>query len=411
MIYDLINIGGGAAGFFTAIQLAERKPGSKILILEKSNKVLSKLKVSGGGRCNVTHACFIPQEMVEHYPRGKKELLGPFHQFLCGDMMEWLGENGVETKIEEDGRIFPLSNNSQSIIDCFLNKCQKNDIEVKLSESLLDFEKGEDLFMIKTQNRSYQAKNIMMATGSTPSMWKLLAKKGFDIIDPVPSLFTFNIKSPLLKDLMGLSVPMAEVMIEGLPYSDSGPLLITHWGLSGPAILKLSSWAARELHSKNYDFSIRVNWINQERKTVLEKINSIRSEKGNSGLKKNLICDLPKRLWERMLEQVSIRSKNYGDLSNLDIESLCDILCSCELSVKGKSTFKEEFVTCGGVDTKEINFKSMESKRIPGLYFAGEVINVDAITGGFNFQAAWTESFIAAKNMANNQFLQRSNEI
>jgi predicted Rossmann fold flavoprotein len=399
-MYDLAVIGGGAAGFFTAIQLAERNPGARIIILEKSNKVLSKVRISGGGRCNVTHACFIPQEMVDHYPRGHKELLGPFHRFLCGDMMAWLSEHGVETKIEADGRVFPTSDSSQSIIDCFEGLCEKYKVEINLSSAVKSLSPQEDYWSIETNTEKVDARCVMMATGSTPSMWSVLAHMGYQIIEPVPSLFTFNISHRLLEELPGLSMPEAEVRIKGSKHVASGPLLITHWGLSGPAILKLSAWAARELNECAYDFEIQIDWLGLGTDYVRDGIEHERAKNGKRMVKKYPLFGIPRRLWERFCYMAKVRDLNFASLSSSHIEGLIKVIASCTLPVKGKSTFKDEFVTCGGVDLKQIDFKSMQSRKHDGLYMAGEVINIDAVTGGFNFQAAWTEAFIAAEHIA-----------
>jgi len=401
MKYDLIVIGGGAAGFFSAIQTAERNPNAEILILEKSQKTLSKVKISGGGRCNVTHSCFDPKEMTSYYPRGYKELRGPFHRFLCGDMMGWLEDNGVETKIEDDGRVFPISNSSQTIINCFEENCQKHNIEIKLGNGVTSLQFENDFWCVKTKEINYQAASIILATGSTPSVWKMLGKMGHNIIPPVPSLFTFNIHHPLIKPLPGISVPTANVKILGTKYEDNGPLLITHWGLSGPAILKLSAWAARELHEKDYKFEIEINWLNESEEGIRENLTAIRKESGSRLLRNFQLVYFPKRLWQGMLEQLKLTEKNYASLTKNEIEALIGLLIKCKFSVIGKSTFKDEFVTCGGIDTKEVNFKTMESKLHPKLFFAGEVLNIDAVTGGFNFQAAWTTSFIAAEEISN----------
>ena len=400
LMYDLIVIGGGAAGFFTAIQLAEKRPDSSILIIEKSNKVLAKVKVSGGGRCNVTHACFIPDEMVEHYPRGQKELLGPFTRFLCGDMMAWLSEHGVETTIEADNRVFPVSDSSQTIIDCFMRCCSEHRIAIHLQEGLESLNRRDDIWHVKTSKESYQSKAVMMATGSTPSVWKMLSNMGIEIIEPVPSLFTFNIKHKLLNELQGLSMPDASVHILGTGFQASGPLLITHWGLSGPAILKLSAWAARELFACNYNFKIQVNWLGLDESIVRESIEEQRKQHGKRMAKNYPLFGIPRRLWERFAYIAILREDNYGSLNAAQIDALIEALCACVMEVKGKSTFKEEFVTCGGVERKQIDFKTMQCKSHPGLYMAGEVLDIDAITGGFNFQAAWTEAFIAAEDMA-----------
>ena len=400
--YDLICVGGGAAGFFTALQRAEHSHSpTRILILEKSNGVLGKVKVSGGGRCNVTHACFDPQEMVTFYPRGNKELLGPFHQFLCGDMMGWLDDHGVPTHIEEDGRIFPTSNNSQTIIDCFQEQVRLHGIKVKTGEGLQTLKQDDTGWIIKTNKGTYRSKNVMMATGSSPKIWGYLETLGLPIIPPVPSLFTFNIQHALIDGLPGLSVPNATVRIVDTAYEESGPLLITHWGLSGPAVLKLSSRAARELHGNGYNFKISVSWIEEEGDIVKRELARLRKTSGGSLVVKNALFGLPKRLWERICHRAGIGPEKYGDLNTKKLEALETLMTDCVFTVNGKSTFKEEFVTAGGVDTKAINFKTMEAKNFPGLYFAGEVLNIDALTGGFNFQAAWTESYIAAKGMTN----------
>ncbi len=400
MMYDLIVIGGGAAGYFGAIQYAEKVPKANILILERSSDVLRKVKISGGGRCNVTHACFDPAEMISNYPRGNKELLGPFHKFLCGDMMSWLSEHGVETKIEDDGRTFPTSNSSESIIDCFTNLCHQYQVITNKSCAVLSLRQKNDHWEIKTFYENYAAISILIATGSSPAAWEILKSLGHKIVSPVPSLFTFNIKSSLIKDLPGVSVPRAAVKIKGQKFNSEGPLLITHWGLSGPAILKLSAWAARVLNESNYQFEIEVNWLAKEREAVIQEIQYIRKSQGKRAILKLPLFNIPKRLWQKMINELHLAKTNFADLKSFQIDALANITCRCEFKVVGKSTFKDEFVTCGGVDTREINFKTMESKLHRNLYFAGEVINIDAVTGGFNFQAAWTTAYIAAGSIA-----------
>jgi len=397
--FDLIVIGGGAAGFFCAIQCAERQPKLRICILEKSNKILSKVKVSGGGRCNVTHACFDPKEMVENYPRGKKELLGPFHKFLCGDMMAWLSDQGVETHIESDGRVFPESNKSQQIIDCFIKLCDQYKIEIRKQSGVDSIIRVGENWDVKTKTEVINAPAVMCTTGSSPAAWKMLGKLGHHIISPVPSLFTFNIKSSLIGDLPGISVPTAIVRIDNMRFEETGPLLITHWGLSGPAILKLSARAARQLFDTDYNFQILVNWVGINKQPIIDEIRALKKSNGKNLLSNNPLYQIPKRLWLSMLGHVQLLKKNYADLSKKDINNLGDVISECRFNVDGKSTFKDEFVTCGGVDTKEVNFKSMESKLHPGLFFAGEVLNIDAVTGGFNFQAAWTGAYIAAETI------------
>jgi len=401
MQYDLIVVGGGAAGFFCAIQSAILNPSLKIVILEKSAQVLGKVKISGGGRCNVTHACFEPQEMVLNYPRGHKELLGPFHQFLCGDMMGWLEEHDVPTKIEEDGRVFPISNSSQTIIDCFLKLCQQYKIEIKTKCGVTSISRLKNSWEVKGKDNSYMANKLLIATGSSIAIWKMLQKIGYQLIDPVPSLFTFNSKHPLLKNLPGVSVPQALVHINQTRFDESGPLLITHWGLSGPAILKLSAWAARELFDKKYRFEITVNWSGLPKETILETLEITRKKNGKKQVSNLPLADLPKRLWLRMLQLCSIpNSLNYASLNSRQIEKLVNIICQSMIDIDGKSTFKDEFVTAGGLDCKQVNFKTMQSKLHPNLYFAGEVLNIDAVTGGYNFQAAWTTAYLAAKDIA-----------
>ncbi len=396
MIYDLIVIGGGAAGFFGAIRSAERNPQIKILILEKSNEVLSKVRVSGGGRCNVTHACFDPSEMVTNFPRGNKELRGPFHRFLCGDMMDWLSAHRVETKIEEDGRVFPRSDTSESIIKCFVDLCRQYQIEIKTRCGVSSIEAKEGHWNLETSVETFVCRNVLVASGSSPAIWKLCKGLGHRIIDPVPSLFTFKIKDPLIDGLAGISVPYAEVVIKGQKFHETGPLLITHWGLSGPSILKLSAWAARALHEINYQFSIQVNWTGEDRETVFQEIQRLRQIHGKRTLLNHVLYKIPKRLWQRMIHILKLDTSIFADLKSAQMDALVKMICQCEFNVTGKSTFKDEFVTCGGIDTKEINFKSMESKLLPGLYFAGEILNIDAVTGGFNFQAAWTTAYLAA---------------
>jgi len=383
--YDLVVIGGGAAGFFCAIQCAERNPRMRILILEKSREILSKVH---------------PQEMVEHYPRGKKELLGPFHRFLCGDMMQWLSDHGVETKIEEDGRVFPVSDNSETIIRCFLSLCNKHEISISTSAAVDSLSKMTDSWIINSATENIHASRVLIASGSSPGTWKMIETLGHRIIEPVPSLFTLNIVHPLLNDLAGVSMENAIVSIKGTSISQQGPILITHWGLSGPSILKLSAWGARYLQENSYQAVILVNWINIDPAEVLAQVEMLRKTQGYRKLISPPLFNVPKRLWQRMLELLNIHTLNVADLQTTQINQLVEILTACPLTVKGKSVNKEEFVTCGGVDTAEINFKTMESRLLPGLYFAGEALNIDAVTGGFNFQAAWTEAYIAAEAIA-----------
>jgi predicted Rossmann fold flavoprotein len=398
MVYDYLVIGGGAAGYFSALRFAELNPGARVLILEKGKQVLSKVRISGGGRCNVTHACFEPRELCKHYPRGERELLGPFHRFMTGDVMEWLSERGVETKIEEDLRVFPVSDQSQSIIDCFESERERLGIELAFDgmEELIESDEHIDVL---GQKSNYRTKALLVATGSSPKAWKSLKQFGVQCIPPVPSLFTFNIKHPLLKDLPGTVFQEASVSIEGSKLNEFGPVLITHWGLSGPAILRLSAWGAIELAQKQHRFDIQVNWISEKEEAVLDELKSTRNHPDFSGKRTQSkpLFQLTKKFWSALLLDLQLHDLEWGNISNKQLQKLVGALCRQRFKVEGKSTFKDEFVTAGGVDLKQINFKTMALKSYPRIFFAGEVLNIDAITGGFNFQAAWTTSWIAAE--------------
>lgn len=396
--YDILIVGGGAAGFFTAINIAENNPKLKIAILERGKEVLTKVKISGGGRCNVTHACFIPNELVKFYPRGERELKGPFHQFCSGDTIEWFERHGVELKIEEDGRMFPISDSSQTIIDCFLSATKKLGIEVLIGQSVQSIFKGDNYWKVETNQQSFKCSKLVMTTGSNPKMWEMMTSLGHSIIEPVPSLFTFNIKDVRIKDLMGVSA-FASVKVKDTKLKASGPLLITHWGMSGPGILRLSAWGARELAAKNYNFTLQVNWLHEvDFESALETLKDLKEGNAKKLVLKFCPFDFPKRLWESLLTASGISADiKWADVSKKQLTDLTNQLTNGQFQVNGKSTFKEEFVTAGGIDLKEINFKTMESKLHENLYFAGEILNIDAITGGFNFQNAWTGGFLAAK--------------
>ncbi len=399
--FDILIVGGGAAGFFSAINIVERNPKLKVAILERGKEVLSKVRVSGGGRCNVTHACFEPNELVKYYPRGEKELRGPFHQFCSGDTIEWFEKHGVELKIEDDGRMFPVSNSSQTIIDCFLTASHKLGITILTGQSVQSIFKKDNCWKIETQTENYLAEKLILATGSNPKIWDMLHTFGHAIITPVPSLFTFNIKDPRIKELPGIATQVS-VKVIGSKLESTGPLLITHWGMSGPAILKLSAWGARILHDKNYQFAIEVNWLNdidsEEAETLLKEL---KQEHAKKTVAKKSPLEIQNRLWESLVLASGIGAETkWADLSKIQLHNLANQLTKSIFQVNGKSTFKEEFVTAGGIDLKEINFKTMESKIHPNLYFAGEIVNIDAITGGFNFQNAWTSGFIVANAIA-----------
>lgn len=403
--FDIIIVGGGAAGFFTAINIVENNPKLKVAILERGKTVLEKVRISGGGRCNVTHACFVPNDLVKFYPRGEKELRGPFHQFCSGDTIEWFEKHGVELKIEEDGRMFPISDSSQTIIDCFLSATQKLGIQVLTGQSVQSIfhsEVSEDHFWkVETNHETFVCQKLVMATGSNPKIWELLSSLDHSIVSPVPSLFTFNIKDNRIKDLMGVSA-FANVKVKGSKLEANGPLLITHWGMSGPGILRLSAWGARELFDRNYQFTIQVNWLNDaSSEETLEKLKELKLEHAKKAVSKKSPFEFPNRLWESLVFASGIESETkWADLSKKQLTDLADQLTNGEFQVNGKSTFKEEFVTAGGIDLREINFKTMESKLHKNLFFAGEIVNIDAITGGFNFQNAWTSGFILAQTIA-----------
>ena len=401
-------IGGGAAGFFGAINAAQLNPSLRILILEKTSKLLSKVKVSGGGRCNVTHACFEPTPLSQHYPRGQRELKKLFRVFQVKDTVAWFAKLGVAVKSEEDGRMFPVTDNSQTIIDCFLKQAEIFKIEIKTNCGVEDISRYKDLFRIHTADKGeVNSKKVLVAMGghSQSHAYDWLRKSGHVIIPAIPSLFTFNDSEKKFIDLMGVSVPNAEVRIAGSKYTQRGPVLITHWGLSGPAVIKLSAWAAEYLHQLKYEFTALVNWTGTlSEENLRNELNEQRTKNGRRKILAHPLFGLPQRLWDRLVALAEIgEMKTWAEGSNKDINRLIEFVIRCPFPIRGKTTFKEEFVTCGGVDLKEINLNTMESKKFPGLYFAGEVLNMDGETGGFNFQAAWTTAFVAAKAICESQ--------
>jgi predicted Rossmann fold flavoprotein len=398
--YDIIIVGGGAAGFFTAINIVENNAKLKVAILERGKTVLEKVRISGGGRCNVTHACFVPNDLVKFYPRGEKELRGPFHQFCSGDTIEWFEKHGVELKIEDDGRMFPTSDSSQTIIDCFLGLTHKLKIDVLTGQSVQSLFRGDQYWKVETNHDSFSCQKIVMTTGSNPKIWELLESMNHTIIPPVPSLFTFNIKDNRIKDLMGVSA-FANVKVKGTKLEASGPLLITHWGMSGPGILRLSAWGAIILGEKKYQFVIEINWLNDVTfDQAMETLKELKQEHAKKVVSKKSPFDFPNRLWESLVLASAIDTETkWADLTKMQLTNLANQLTNGQFQVNGKSTFKEEFVTAGGIDLREINFKTMESKLHENLFFAGEIVNIDAITGGFNFQNAWTSGFVAANSI------------
>ncbi len=403
--FDLTVIGGGAAGFFGAINAAQQNPKLKILLLEKSTKLLSKVKVSGGGRCNVTHHCFEPTPLSQHYPRGQKELKKLFRAFDAKKTVAWFERLGVHLKTEDDGRMFPITDDSQTIIDCFLNEAKRFSIQIETSCGVEEFVQEKNRFLLHTSNeQTYQSKKVLIAMGGHPqaSAYQWIEQLGHTITPLIPSLFTFNDSEKKFKDLMGIAVADAEVKIAGTKFLERGSVLITHWGLSGPAVIKLSAWTAEYLHQEKYTFTALVNWTGKlgedELRTLLQQH---KAKHGKQKIISNPFFGLPLRLWERLVELAEIDSvKIWGEASNKDINKLIEFLIRCPFAIKGKTTFKEEFVTCGGVDLKEIDLETMQSKKMPGLYFAGEVLNLDGETGGFNFQAAWTTAYLAALSIS-----------
>lgn len=398
-------IGGGAAGYFCAVNAAKRMGAVQVMILEKSGKTLGKVKVSGGGRCNVTHHQLSIPELIKNYPRGKNFLKKELFQFGPAQTMEWFAANGVQLKTEKDGRVFPVSNQSQSIIDCLESEVKKYGVSVRLHSAVENISKASEKWLLKLQGdpQPILADYVCIACGGFPKMqqFEWLARLGHRIIPPVPSLFTFNLGKHPVTELMGVSVDHATIRINGTKLSATGPLLITHWGLSGPAVLRLSAWGAVELAANQYQFTIQVNWLgDQHEQSLRESWNAIREQQGGLSMNDKNPFQLPKRLWAYLLESSGIDSafiwsRLPGKLQN----KLIQRLVSDTYSVSGKTTFKEEFVTCGGIDLAEVNPFTMESRLHPHLYFAGEILNIDGITGGFNFQHAWASGWIVAKDI------------
>lgn len=409
-VYDWVSIGGGAAGFFGAIQFAEAfrsssKREAKILILEASSKILSKLKISGGGRCNVTHHCFDISKLVSNYPRGQRELVSVFSKFSPKDCVEWFEKRGVPLKTESDGRIFPKSDRSESIIHCLDTQRKNLGIELRTKAPLKGLSREEEIFSLKIgDDDPIQARRILFATGSNPKVWQLLKNFGFQLVDPVPSLFSFNIEDARLQGLSGRSFKKVRVTNrrEKKKLQSEGPMLITHWGLSGPAVLKFSSLYARELHDSGYKGQIEINFMPDKNGEELRNwLKSHQEKNKNKKLKNSNPLAFPEAYWENLLQLLNWDpDKNWEHFSKKDFSRLIEEIESARFELQGKTTNKEEFVTAGGVELKEVDFRRMESKDIAGIYFAGEVLNIDGVTGGFNFQAAWSTSFVAAQSAA-----------
>lgn len=398
--FDFVVIGGGAAGYFAAINAAEKFPDLKIAILEKNREVLQKVKVSGGGRCNVTNACFEPKELIENYPRGNEFLLEPFQRFGSREVFSWFEKRGVHLKKEKDGRVFPESNSSQTIIDCFLYESKP--VKLFTSERVeIIVKKGSFWEVTTNTQKTFTVKKLLIATGSDKRIWEILTELNFKIAPQAPSLFTFNIKDEKLNELQGVSFPNAIVKILNSEFNQSGPLLITHWGLSGPAVLKLSAWAALELKKKDYLFTISVNWLPEYSKDmVLSEFRANLETNSKKSVLANPMFGTTTRFWKYTCEKSGISEhQKWAETGKKHFQVLADNLLSDRFEVNGKSTFKEEFVTAGGIELSEIDSKTFGSKKHENLYFAGEILNIDAVTGGFNFQAAWTGGWHVAQSL------------
>lgn len=406
--HRLLIVGGGAAGFFCAINAAIFSPELEVVLLEKSSKFLAKVAISGGGRCNVTQACSSISEMIKAYPRGSRFLKKAFHQFFTNDTIKWFEERGVPLKAEDDGRVFPRSDSSSSIVNCLLQEARKAGVSLQLNRAVISIEKKENQFLLRLKGEeNFSADYVCIACGGFPKkeQFSWLAALDLKIVPPVPSLFSFNMPGHSIKSLMGVSVAEVEILIKGSRLKSDGPVLITHWGLSGPAVLKLSAMAARELADTKYHFSIKVNWLPEFHEEQLRQFFiSYRNEKGASKIGGRNPFGLPSRLWLFLLEETGIdTTANWAELPAKQQNVLATKLTGYEMEVKGKTTYKEEFVTAGGVNLEEIEVQNMEVKKHPGLFFAGEILDIDGVTGGYNFQNAWTTGFVAACGIKNRE--------
>ncbi|MGK7924940.1 MAG: NAD(P)/FAD-dependent oxidoreductase [Spirulina sp.] len=409
----MIVIGGGAAGFFGAVTAARSYPDARAIVLEAGRQPLAKVRISGGGRCNVTHHCFDPVGLVKHYPRGGKALLGAFSRFQPRDAIAWFASRGVALKTEADGRIFPVSDRSETIIDCLLAEAQKQGVEVRTRSPVKSLGRSAEEFIVTLKTGEIlRADRVLVATGSNLLGYRWAKQLGHAIVTPIPSLFTFKIPDARLQDLAGISVDRVRVRLlhEGKPkLEQTGALLITHWGLSGPAILKLSAWGARILWEHRYRLSLLINWLPDENaETLREKFLQMKSAHPKGKIFNYCPVSLPKRLWQRLLASAGISPmKVWAEISKKELNRAIAELVSGRYTIQGKNAFKEEFVTCGGVSLKEVNFKTMESQKCPGLYFAGEILDIDGITGGFNFQSAWTTGWLAGVSMGKSEVGER----
>lgn len=396
-------VGGGAAGFFGAIACAQANSENRVILIEKARQVLAKVRVSGGGRCNVTHACFEPSQLIQNYPRGGKELRGAFSRFQPRDTIQWFESRGVPLKTEADGRMFPVTDSSETIIDCLMRQLRTSGVELWTEKALIGCAKTADGFVLELSGgETLACQRLLIATGGAAKTYQVAASLGHTIVPPVPSLFTFNIPDSPLHALAGISVPHVRLSIENTPLEQSGPLLITHWGVSGPAVLKLSAWGARILHDRGYVATLHVDWLPEYTAEMLKQV--LADQRAQSPAKQvstETPFPLPKNLWKALLDTAKIpHETRWAAFSKHQLNELVRVLHAGSFQIQGKSAYKDEFVTCGGVKLQEVNFKTMESRLCPGLYFAGEILDIDGVTGGFNFQNAWTTSWLAAQAMS-----------
>ncbi|MBW4452109.1 MAG: NAD(P)/FAD-dependent oxidoreductase [Nostoc indistinguendum CM1-VF10] len=406
---QIVVIGGGAAGFFGAIACAKANPDAEVTLLEASRQPLAKVLISGGGRCNVTHACFEPEELVQNYPRGAKALRGALTRFGPQETVAWFAAGGVYLKTEADGRMFPVTNSSETIVECLIKAVAKSGVKLRIGThvtSVTAADKGFDILL--KSGETIKCDRLLLAIGSSLVGYKIVKELGHQIEAPVPSLFTFNIADPQLRALAGVSVNPVQLRLSAGGKSQlqqTGPLLITHWGLSGPAVLKLSAWGARVLHESRYQATLLINWLpDLQQEQVREKVLAVKDEWGKKAIALHRGVDLPHRLWQYIIARVGITTEyRWAEISSKTLNRLLQELTQGQYLINGKGAFKEEFVTCGGVNLKEVNFKTMESKLVPGLYFAGEILDIDGVTGGFNFQSAWTTGYLAGVAMATSE--------
>jgi hypothetical protein len=420
----IVVIGGGAAGFFAAVNAARLNPALRVLLLEKTDKLLSKVRISGGGRCNVTHGCFDNRELAQRYPRGSRELLSAFSRFSVSETIGWFDARGVELKMEDDGRMFPITDNSETIAACLLDEAEQTGVVVKRKTEVVAIEHSESGFALHIAGPStgsgsgkdavlglgkgsggiIHAQQLIVAAGGHPkaAAYQFLAQTGHSIVPPVPSLFTFNMPGNPVTQLMGVASAHAVVTADSTPLHEEGPVLITHWGMSGPAVLRTSAWGARMLAGKQYKFTARLSWLPAQTDESLQQLlRENRTLQPRQLIRNGVPHEIPRRLWEFLIAKAGIpENHTWADLSNIQLCALIDVLLHDNYPVNGKTTFKEEFVTAGGIELTEVDFKTMQSRKIPGLFFSGEVLDIDGITGGFNFQAAWTTGWIAACSAA-----------